>query len=271
MWPQQVTEGDGSLGRSLLVLDFDGTVCLGDDAVVSYARELAAHPGAEDVEADLRAFLADPDSDPRLHDADDGYQAVSLLAEAAGIAPDARQAAYQASRDRLDTAALHAPAGLRELLRELDVRRVLCTNAPGQRLNPILDDLGLAEVIDYVLPDARKPALMGMHLAKLLEAAGLSGHPEQLMSVGDIWANDLAPALELGCATAYVDPFGRDRGPAHARAASITDLYDDLRDWARDPFGFVSARPVDPIDSVDAAGADVTAVLGSTSTGPGQP
>lgn len=247
------------------MLDFDGTVCLGDDAVLAYARELAAHPGGEDVPADIERFLADPDVDPRLADADDGYQAVWKLGELAGISPDRRNAAYRLSRENLDTADLRTPPGLVELLEELDVRRVLCTNAPGHRLEPLLDALGLRAVIDYVLPDARKPTLMGVHLSKLLDAAGLSGHPEQLMSVGDIWHNDLAPALEIGCATAYVDAYGRNRGAAHLRAATLPEMYGGLRDWADDPAGFVASR------SVGAAGADITPVLDSTSSGPGQP
>lgn len=252
------------VGRSLLVLDFDGTVCLGDDAPLAYARELAGHAGGSSIEADLRAFLDDPDADPGLREADDGYQAVALLAAAAGIPAEARDAAYRASRDRLDPATLRAPEGLRDFLADVDARRVLCTNAPGRRLQPLLESLGLAEVIDYVLPDARKPGLMAAHLTKLLDAAGLNGHPEHLMSVGDIWANDLRPALEVGCATAYVDTFDRRRGPAHARDATMTGLYADISAWTDDPRGFIATRPL------DAAGIE-DPVLDSTPTGPGQP
>lgn len=262
-WPLRGRWGKQTLGRSLLVLDFDGTVCLGDGAVYAYARELAIHPGGDRVEADLARFFEDPDGDPRLADADDGYQAVWKLAALAGISDDHRNVAYRASREKLDAAALHTPPGLIDLLEELDVRRVLCTNAPGHRLEPLLEALGLRDVIDYVLPDARKPSLMSMHLSKLLDAAGLADHPEQLMSVGDIWHNDIEAALELGCATAYVDTYDRRRGPAHVRAATLPEVYDDLRAWASDPQAFVRTRPV--------GSADATAVLDSTPTGPGQP
>lgn len=257
--------------RSVLVLDFDGTVCLGDEAPLGYARELAEHPGASDLVAQVRAFLDDPTADQRLRDADDGYQAVAMLAREAGVPPDAYDPAYRASRAALDPAALSAPDGLPQLLAELPaygVHRVLCTNAPAQQLAPILTAIGLDGVLDEVLTDAGKPRRMVEHLTALLAATGLTVTPEGLLSVGDIWANDLAPALELGCATAYVDPFGRDRGPAHARARRLPDLYDDIRDWACDPAGFVGARPLDANGS---AGAVPTAVLDSTSTGPGKP
>lgn len=253
------------MGRSLLVLDFDGTVCLGDDAVYAYARELAIHPGGESVAVDLARFFEDPDADPRLADADDGYQAVWKLAALVGISTDHRNVAYRASREKLDAAALQTPPGLIGLLEELDVRRVLCTNAPGHRLEPLLEALGLRDVIDYVLPDARKPSLMSMHLSKLLGAAGLDDHPEQLMSVGDIWHNDIQAALEMGCATAYVDTYGRRRGPAHVRATTLPEVYDDLRAWAEEPLAFVRSRPI------GATGVDATPVLDSMPTGPGQP
>ena len=84
-------------------------------------------------------------------------------------------------------------------------------------------------------------------LGKLLGGAD----PATLMSVGDIWVNDIAPALELGCATAFIDRSGRDLRPAHARGRTMQDLYPAIEAWARSPRDFAvatapaSTRPSD--------------------------
>jgi FMN phosphatase YigB (HAD superfamily) len=53
-----------------------------------------------------------------------------------------------------------------------------------------------------------------------------------VLSVGDHFVNDIAPALALGCATAYVDPFHVGPvGRATFEATRIEDLLPVLEAW----------------------------------------
>ena len=56
------------MSARVLVLDLDGTVCLGDAPVLSYAAAVAAHAGP-DLLARVNSFLADPAAHPDLTDA----------------------------------------------------------------------------------------------------------------------------------------------------------------------------------------------------------
>lgn len=237
------------MSRPVLVLDLDGTVCLGDTPVLLYAERVAAFTDAPEALLELAgAFLGRrlPESAPQaLIGAQDGYEAVRILAVAAGVSEEQLSEAYVSSRAAIGERPgdIHTPAGLVELLAGLDAHRVLLTNSPRDGLDAILDRLGVRGVVDEVVTDALKPTRMIAHLDGFLAAAGATDTPERLMSVGDIWRNDLAPALERGCVAAYVDAFDRRQGPAHVRAESLVDLYAAIRTWSHDPSSFIEANP----------------------------
>jgi len=229
-----------STDRGVLVLDFDGTVCLGDGPVWAYADAILPHLDerlARHVTDGLLAYLEDH---PGAGTYADGYGAIAALA-GPHVPAQLLEAAYAASRTALAEGGLdiHAPEGLVELLGRLrpGVRAVVVTNAPSTGLAEALDALGLAGSVDEVIPSAGKPAGSAAVLGTLLAGAD----PVTLMSVGDIWVNDIQPALQLGCATAFIDRGGHDLRPAHARGRTIQDLYPALEAWARSPRDFADA------------------------------
>ncbi|WP_300009104.1 HAD family hydrolase [Pseudonocardia sp.] len=221
-------------GRVLL-LDLDGTVCLGDGPARRYATEVGARlaaPHRDDLAADLAAFLA---GEVRGR-AQDAYQLVQAHAARCGLAAAEVSGAYLASRDALlaGEVEVEAPCGLVALLAELRpaVHVVLLTNAPAFGLEVLLARLGLDDVVDETIGDAGKPGGMAAVLDELLGRFRIEGEPWRLLSVGDVWENDLAGPAERGCATAYVDRFGLRQGPAGAAAATVEGLYPAIRAWA---------------------------------------
>jgi FMN phosphatase YigB (HAD superfamily) len=228
----------------VLVLDFDGTVYVGDGAVWAYAEAVIDSVGAPHFADRLRlaltAYLGGEGGPYR-----DGYEAVAALS-AGIVSQEALQSAYAASRQALveGTLAVTAPDGLADFLRSLrGVERVLVTNAPLDGVAETLHRLGLGEVIDRIEANAGKPA----GFDTLLPAV-LGGRPAtSLLSVGDIWANDIRPPLDYGCATAFIDRFGHASGPAHLRAAAFPELYSGIADWAADPAGFATRHPLQPV------------------------
>jgi len=226
--------------RPVLVLDFDGTVCTGDAPVWAYADEVTAalrgrglETAADTVRDGLRAFL---DGAPDAPAWADGYEAVAELAVAADpAAAPLLEDAYRRSRSALADGrlAVTAPEGLAAHLAEIGEHadRVLVTNAPLAGVLETLAVLGLTEVVDAVHAEARKPGGWDLLLPRLLEGR----RPGDLLSVGDIWANDLAAPRAAGCRTALIDRFGHAAGPADLVARSFPELYADIAAWSRDP------------------------------------
>ena len=230
--------------RPLLVLDFDGTVCVGDAPVWAYAEAAldvadAAAAVRAVVRAGLGAYLSGAPESPVYAD---GYAAVARLT--AGIVEAGQlDRAFHASRRALadGEVPVTTPPGLAAFLGGLDgvVERVLVTNAPAEGVHETLERLGIADVVDLVITEAGKPAGWTAILPRLL-----TGRPSsRLLSVGDIWRNDLEAPLAAGCGTALIDRFGQQDVPAHLRAPLFEDLYADLAEWARDPAGFLAAHP----------------------------
>jgi len=243
----------------VLLLDFDGTVCVGDGPVRAYAEAVvtavldAATTDAdraagraldEELRQGLETYLDTAAVDAGTGAPVDGYAAVAALA-ARYATPAQLDAAYTASREALATSGLDvaAPEGLIDLLHELGpaVERVLVTNAPARGVVETLARLGLADVLDDVVTSAAKPAGWDRILP-----AYLAGRPSAaVLAVGDVWRNDVEPPLAAGCATALIDRFGHRPGAAHAAARTFEELYPVVREWAGDPEGFVARH--DPV------------------------
>ncbi|GAA1951501.1 HAD family hydrolase [Kitasatospora viridis] len=221
----------------VLITDFDGTLYRGDAPIRHYAEQAAAT-----LEAAARAellngveeFLAvGAAAGPALAQAIDGWEAVAVLARAAGLDGDRLQRAFLTTRElMLDPVRcpLEVPTGYAELITELrsaGVRVVLATNSPADGLEALLHRLELPPLLDAVVSGTGKPE----GLRRLLRAE-LPQAPERLCVVGDHWRNDIEPGVEIGAHSAYIDRFGRADGPASAVAPAVEGLLDSIRTWA---------------------------------------
>lgn len=217
----------------VLVFDFDGTVALGEGPVMAYGRSVAEQL-AEPARGALLASLAEslcPVS-PADSAARDGYDRVRTLALAVGADDRSLRAGYEHSRASLGLAAapIRPPAGLATFLTEHAgiARRVLVTNAPSTRLPEALALLGLASGFDQVFTDAGKPDGFPALLATL-------GAEAPLVSIGDVWENDLAPAQAAGFHTALVGGRRPVEATPDLSGESVTDLLPALTAWVRNP------------------------------------
>lgn len=239
--------------RPVLLLDFDGTVCVGDEPVWAYAESVIAvlradgTPNVDALGEALTSELSDYlDGTPGAPTFLDGYAAVATLV---GDVADLSQLdrAYLRSRSALADGVITvaAPAGLDQLLRDLQgaVWRLVVTNAPAAGVRSTLAAIGLDGLIDATLTDAGKPHGWATILPLLLR----SRPPSSVMAIGDIWRNDIAGPLAAGAATALIDRFGHRAGPAHVTAEHFTALYPAVREWAADPASFGAQHPLQPV------------------------
>jgi FMN phosphatase YigB (HAD superfamily) len=231
----RATADEASEHSRTIVFDFDGTVALGAGPVLRYAQH-AARSIDDGAAAIMLTVLRDaleshPDGRVPGTEAIDGYDLVRIHATAHGIPADALGTAFLRSREELATelAPIRPPEGLAELLRRLRerTRLLLVTNSPDIRIGEALDALGLDWRFDEVVTGAGKPH----GLEPILRRELATRAPEHVLSVGDIWVNDLAPAAALGCATALIGSVPEGAEPTFA-AERIEDLYERIEAWA---------------------------------------
>lgn len=236
----------------LLILDFDGTICLGDGPVHAYADAVAEHipeTAQKMLREGLASFLAE---DPAAPAYKDGYAAVAALAEG-HLDPAALDAAYAQSRQRLAAGQVEisAPPGLADFLERLTgvAFRVLLTNAPLIGVPEALDTLGLSQCVDLIIHDAGKPEGFNELLPVLLQNKA----PYELLSVGDVWGNDIDLPGRQGCITAFIDRFDHQTGASTLHAPQFELLYDAISTWAQNPLAFASAIPNFPASTSEKA------------------
>ncbi|GAA1320096.1 HAD family hydrolase [Leucobacter albus] len=213
----------------VLIFDFDGTVSLGPGPVRAYATAVAElGGGGSALTADIDRRLQ-RDAGRSL----DGYEIVREVALAHGVGEQQLSRGYLASRELLATPAapVEVPSGLETFLRGARAERILLTNAPRTRIDAALAALGLAGAFDRVITDAGKPA----GLVALLEELDATGERRRVLSIGDVWRNDLAPAHDRGHTTALVGGLLPVDATPDFAAETVTDLLPDFRRWLSDP------------------------------------
>lgn len=222
-------------GRTI-VFDFDGTVSLGDGPVLRYAHHVSETLPGDDVRTRFVAAVAAGLRDVGGPDgAVDGYALVQRLAVQHRVPERLVSAAFLASRAELGGphAPVVAPAGLGCFLRGLAglATRVLVTNSPDVRIPEALAALGIAGAFDEVVTGAGKPAGMGEVLDRVDPGPAAGPPTARLLSVGDLWVNDLEPAHARGFSTALVGPGASADDRPTFRAATVAGLYADIRAW----------------------------------------
>lgn len=232
-----------------LVLDFDGTVCIGSGPLWVYAQavcELLPPERASTLHGALEDYLAGRSPHSTYGD---GYALVADLGSRF-LSPECSGACYRRSREWLgdhpDEVA--PPEGLASLLDELDgrVRRLLVTNSPQPSAEQVLDHLGLGSRFDDVLGSARKPSGFPPILTTLQgRCPGWA-----CMSVGDFWSNDIEPALAQGWMTGWLNPVGLDPRPSHLSAQTFQQMRDGLLEWAENPERFSTGHALPEVDAM---------------------
>lgn len=222
--------------RRLLVLDLDGTLCLGDAPMRRVAHHAFAHlsePDRRGAEAALERFMAGEHQ--LLPTARDGYDAVAILAMDAGVGADELHEAFMTTRTprEIDLWLQHveAPRALVTALTELSgVERVLVTNSPQHGIERVVEHLGLARALDEVITSARKPNGMPAILDRLGVPATTARR--ELAAMGDRWVNDLVEVHERGGTTFHIAHDGWADGTPTHRAAHPDELVAAVVDWA---------------------------------------
>jgi FMN phosphatase YigB (HAD superfamily) len=218
--------------RSAILWDFDGTVYRAPAACQRYAEEIsrslppAQRPAyLERVERYLRGEGG--------VQAADGWEAAVMAAEGEDD-PSRRREAFRRAREYLQSGhcRVDVPAGLRETVERLRpvCRQFLLSNTPAYGVFGLLQRLGLADLFDEVVCEAGKPASLPARIAAVRGVFGLPAH--RVLSAGDHFPNDIAPALGAGAATAYIDPFRA--GPtalATFEASTLEALLAPIEAW----------------------------------------
>lgn len=122
--------------------------------------------------------------------------------------------------------------GLKEALHCLRQKQklVLITNSESADVKRLLQTLELEDLFHEIVTSAKKPANTKEHFQAMMEKYETA--PDETVSVGDNFINEIAPALALGMNALYIQP--SQEAFAHERL-TVTP---SLADWFQQHFRF---------------------------------
>jgi FMN phosphatase YigB (HAD superfamily) len=217
--------------HGLILFDFDGTLYRGDAPFRYYAQVLARHMAPADSDRYLSLVEAHLQGVTGIV-AGDNWEAVVGLAEPYLADEALWQGAFLETRVFMhgDDCELEVPEVLRTFLQDSHGKVTLAcaSNSPPEAAIPLMKRLGIYDYFDHVAPSANKPDGL-LPYAQDLWGGDLV--PERTLSVGDNYKNDIAPALEAGCATAHISPHGYFPGASTAHGHTMEDVMPYIRSW----------------------------------------
>lgn len=112
--------------------------------------------------------------------------------------------------------------GVREGLLQLkkEKKMVLVTNSDSDDVGRLLKELDLEAVFEHMITAAKKPSLTNEIFTKLMEQYQVKS--EEVVSIGDNFINEIAPALQSNMSAIYIDPQGSQY--SHERLVVVSSL-----------------------------------------------
>lgn len=136
----------------------------------------------------------------------DGWWLPYVTALHYGLSREEAYFCYQETKEFMitDEFKLKKTPGLLEGLQQLKRNKVLVlvSNSDEQDVSRLLKELGLENIFAEIIPSAQKPAYTAKRFTYLLDKYQCA--PEEAVSIGDNFINDIAPALRLGMKTILI-------------------------------------------------------------------
>ncbi len=130
----------------------------------------------------------------------DGWWPPYSIARHFGLQVEDTQWAYHRTKEQMANldGMLEATPGLKEYLTKLKDKKklVLITNSEADDVERLLKFLGLDHIFTDIVPSALKPTNTNKHFQDVLKRYNVE--PDKVLSIGDNFMNEVAPALQLG-------------------------------------------------------------------------
>lgn len=221
----------------LMIWDLDGTLYHSDAIYRFFAKKIAE--GLDPANADkfleeIEGYLQVAETTQYSSDWEAllGIARPYLPADPLQVAQVMRPVSGQLRQYLLsDGCQLHLSQTVRDFLWEVRdrVHLAVVTNGPATTVEPLLVKLGVRDYFDYVHAEAGKPdGLIGAARAAL---GIVPVEQVRIISVGDSYANDMAPALAQGWEGALVAGRHVPPGPVTYMAKTVQQLVPFLQHW----------------------------------------
>ncbi|EZH65421.1 hydrolase [Bacillaceae bacterium JMAK1] len=202
------------------------------DPFTGNIKRVVTWEGEEVVESNWKAIHDRPveyDFD-RVIAIGDGWWLPNVAARHYGV--EDPQPAYHKTKEFMATDAftLSIIEGLREGLLSLKEKKsiVLLTNSTDDDVERLLDLLHLEGVFHEVVTNAMKPKETSAHFISIMKRYNVT--PEQTLSIGDNYLNEIIPAKAVGMNAIYIDLDNGAVAYGDRKVTSVSELIEEMEE-----------------------------------------
>jgi len=220
---------------TVVLFDFDGTLYDSEGHFDQYVREITTHLSENRGRALVNAYAATrqqtgmlrigewynptrqqsvahtakTEETPQGYYMGDYWWIIHALGLFQGATEEQLASSFLRTREYMmhHTEEIQMVFGLKDWLTEAKRREftkiVLATNSPAQDSIAILGNLGVLDLFADVVCNAQKPAGMPAVLERITREFHVA--PDQILSIGDHYYNDIAPAISFGADTLFIN------------------------------------------------------------------
>lgn len=138
----------------------------------------------------------------------DGWWLPNVCAKHFGVADT--YPAYEKTKEYMatDQFQLTQIPKLRDSLWHLKEKKeiILITNSQADDVQRLLQQLNLEGIFENIITQAKKPQITMNHFSAIMKKYAVK--PEKMLSIGDNYINEIAPAIRLGMNTIFIDVYG---------------------------------------------------------------
>lgn len=190
-----------------IIWDFDGTIYQSPDSYMEYARCVAEKIGkdGDDFISKVEMAMAGKSS----YVADDGWAIVANMSREY-TTKDKLDECFVRTREKMNRGEISmvlSEAALK-VLRDRRAFHILITNTPEPFAIPLLNSFNITPYFDRVIFGAGKPDGMMKNIIEILDSKSIE--PQQILSIGDNYINDIFPSIQMGLNTIYIKNYPRD-------------------------------------------------------------
>ncbi|MHB1440640.1 MAG: HAD family hydrolase [Cuniculiplasma sp.] len=193
--------------NKLIIWDFDGTIYHSPASYEEYARCIGRAMGEDENEfvSHIMAII----EDSSRNQGEDGWAIIANIARDR-VGNDLLNQCFARTRELMNRGII--PVNLSDsalnILRDQRVYHILLTNTPEKYAMPMIRNFRIDSYFDRIYCSASKPGGFCEKVRSIMETYPIP--PENIMSIGDNYTNDIIPSLEMGLITVYIQNYPRD-------------------------------------------------------------
>lgn len=202
------------MNKDVLIFDMDGTLYYSDSFIENYIKFLSEDETMRNQMLtdyrEITEIFSKPGNETFIFSdkpLGDVWQILFYIAHKYGISQAANDEAFLNTRAYMITnKEIIINENLIETIKRINIPKILMTNSPKISATPFIEYLGLEDVFDMYIYDARKPLSMSEHIENIRNKYVDSN----IIKIGDNLYNDIHSSNKIGIGSIFINHFNNE-------------------------------------------------------------